>query len=130
MILAAAGSTMSASRTAFWLAAILRGVIGAEPDPAVFDVVHTLIRKGAHVVEYAALSLLSFRAVRAERRGWRLQWSVICVVFCLIVAVADESLQARSTLRTGTPWDVLIDLAAAAGIQWILRRRSDPSAAQ
>ena len=73
------------------------------------------IRKSAHFVEYAILALLTFRAalISAPRNklataGW------IALFLVTTLATADEARQAFSTARSGSPYDVLIDLTGGA----------------
>jgi len=84
-------------------------------------------RKAAHVVEYAILALLTFRA--ALITAHRHQIATACSAALFIVATlasADEARQALSDARTGSPWDVLIDLTggviAVTGVLVISRR--------
>jgi len=59
-----------------------------------------------------------------KRREWRLRWAVQAVLFVVAIASADEWLQSRTTARTGTPYDVVVDAAGATLAQLILRRRA------
>lgn len=69
------------------------------------------LRKSAHFVEYAILALLTFRAALMAAPRNQLAtaaWTALFLVAAL--ATADEARQAFSPARTGSPWDVLIDL--------------------
>ena len=81
------------------------------------------IRKSAHVCAYAIQGLLTFRAVRGERRGWTLRWSVTAVLLTLLVAIADEFRQSHSSVRTGSAADVAFDLWGAAVSQFLAKGR-------
>jgi VanZ family protein len=96
LILWSANDDFSASNTGGWL----RAIFGEVPY-----VLHVLIRKATHVVVYAILGFLIWRA---DRRA------VVILGVALLVASADEWLQSRALNRTGTPWDVLLDLCGAA----------------
>jgi VanZ family protein len=85
------------------------------------------IRKSAHLIEYAILALLTFRAALLAARRTRLAtagWVALFIVTSL--ATADEARQAFSPVRTGSPYDILIDvsggLIAVLGILIISRR--------
>jgi VanZ family protein len=85
------------------------------------------LRKSAHFTEYAILAVLTFRAalLSAPRHQWTTAvWVALFVVASL--ATADEARQAFVPSRTGSPYDVLIDLAGAtvaiAGVVLISRR--------
>jgi VanZ family protein len=97
LILSASNDAFSASHTSAWLDSLF-----GRPLP---EVVHIGVRKLAHITEYSILALLAWRA--AERR-----WVALLIV--LLVAAADETLQSRTLHRTGTPWDTLLDVCAAA----------------
>jgi len=101
-----------------------------------FEHIHVFIRKGGHVFGYGLLSILFFRAWRAtlpvaNRVGWVLRWALIAVLGTAIVASLDEWHQSFNPLRTGTPWDVLLDTSAAVvaqiliflWIKWFTSRR-------
>lgn len=92
LILTAANDTLSADTTADWLELLL----GRRPPAVNFT-----LRKTAHVVEYAILALLAWRARRTL---------VIPLLIVLATAIADETLQAFTQMRTGSPFDVLLDL--------------------
>ena len=100
VILVASDDHFSAERSASWFQAMF----GRELPHAL----HVLIRKLAHLVEYAILGALAFRAARGGGRRY-----TIAIAIALFVAAVDETRQSLTVSRTGTPWDVLIDLAGA-----------------
>jgi len=83
------------------------------------------IRKLAHATEYAVLAVLLVRALlMAARADWR-SAAVTTLGAVLVFAFLDEGRQSLSLVRTGSPQDVLLDLAGAAaalGILALLRR--------
>ena len=91
---------------------------------SLFEPLHYLVRKTIHVLAYGTLGALDFRAVRGQRAGWTLRWSIIAVALVLVVASIDEWHQSFVPERTGTPVDVLIDCAGATLAQVIVRRRT------
>lgn len=71
------------------------------------DVLHTLVRKAAHMTEFALLGLLWSVALRKseaalERVGWVL-------LICVLTALTDESIQLFVPGRSGELRDVWID---------------------
>ena len=62
----------------------------------------TILRKGAHMTEYAILALLLFRALGSELSAF---------LFGLAYAVSDEIHQLFVSGRHGSPVDVAIDAA-------------------
>lgn len=91
------------------------------------------VRKAAHFVEYAILALLTFRAalISAPRNQLATAgWAALFLV--ALLATADEARQAFSNARSGSPYDVLIDIAGGAvavvGLVVITRRMRGPVA--
>ena len=69
-----------------------------------------LIRKVAHVTEYAVLALLLFRAIRRSVRGGTFpRYAAIVCVAAGLFAMTDEYHQSFVPSRTATPRDVMID---------------------
>lgn len=104
VILIAATDTFSANNSRTWLELVL-----GRPAP---EILNSIIRKSAHVLEYGILGALAWRASR------RLPVSLLVA---LAVASTDEFRQSFSPLRTGTPWDVLLDVCGAALGVWLYR---------
>lgn len=88
----------------------------ADTQAALTGVLGRVVRKAAHVGEYAVLGVLTSLAVRSHRAaGWRVV--VIPAVICLLYAVGDEFHQWFVPGRTAAAGDVFIDFAGAlAGI--------------
>ena len=78
--------------------------------------VHLLVRKAAHVTEYAILSGLLFRALRDSLDGFWLR-AAIALLPAILFAMADEYHQSFVPSRTSSLGDVGIDcLGALLGI--------------
>jgi VanZ family protein len=75
----------------------------------------TVLRKIAHVGEYAVLGALLYRAVRREPAA---------IVLGSLYAVTDEVHQSFITGRHGSPLDWLIDTAGVVAGVLLLSRRS------
>jgi VanZ family protein len=89
--------------------------------------IHAWIRKSAHFIEYAILALLAFRAALLSAESQRIGTAFwVALFFVATVAAADEFRQSLSTARTGSPYDVLIDVAGGLigllGVLVITRR--------
>jgi VanZ family protein len=82
--------------------------------PVQLEYLNYLIRKLAHVTEYAILTLLAFRAFQHGRPN--LQWKAALGALTLSIAYAatDELHQAMVPYRTASVRDVLIDSLGAA----------------
>jgi VanZ family protein len=108
VILSASSGGFSSANSGRWLRLLFGGEVP--------DAVHFAIRKAAHVVEYAILAALGWRALRRTltfgRSAQAAAGGALGVAF--VVAVTDETLQSLSPLRTGSAWDVLLDLSGAA----------------
>jgi VanZ family protein len=113
MVLMFFGSTdlMSAEHTSRFLTPFLRW-LNPDISPAAIAQVHFLVRKAAHVTEYAILTGLLFRALRGLMAGfWRP--AVVALVSAMIFAAADEFHQTFVPSRTGSIYDILIDFCGA-----------------
>jgi VanZ family protein len=93
LIVSASTDSFSPSHSSTWLSWLL-----GEP---VSHVLNVAFRKTGHVVAYAILGALAWRADR--RIG-------VALSIALLVAVLDEARQATMIYRSGTPWDVLLDV--------------------
>lgn len=90
VILFASGDSFSAANTG--------AVVGNE-------LANVALRKLVHVVAYGILGILTWRAMPNFR---------IVLLIALAVAATDESRQATTMNRTGSPYDVVLDLGGAA----------------
>ena len=117
MMLMFFGSTdlMSAEHTSRFLTPLLRW-LNPDISPAAIAQAHLLLRKAAHLTEYAILTGLLFRALRAVSDGfwWR---AAVALGPTLIFAAADEYHQSFVPSRTASLGDVFVDYGGAvAGI--------------
>jgi VanZ family protein len=84
-------------------------------DRAHFQIWHFYIRKTGHVIGYAILSVLLFRAWKATlpaAKNWTLRWSAIALFLTALVASLDEWHQSFIPSRTGRWQDVVLDTSA------------------
>jgi VanZ family protein len=99
-----------------------------------FEVWHFFIRKSGHVVGYAILSALLFRAWRATLPAmsdvkWTPRWATIAILGTALVASLDEWHQSFIPSRTGRWQDVVLDTCAGVGAQllilvWMRQRKN------
>ena len=85
------------------------GISQESVNPALLEL---LLRKGAHMAEYAVLFLLLFRALRLS--GVR-RPGLTALLLSAAYAATDEFHQMFSEGRGPSPVDVLIDIAGAGG---------------
>jgi len=84
------------------------------------DLIHALIRKSAHVVEYFILGLLLFRAFRGGSIGsWKWRWSFFALIVVILWAASDEFHQSFVPTRTASIVDVVIDTAGGVLAQFV-----------
>jgi VanZ family protein len=112
-----AGSTeiFSAEQTSRYLVPFLRWL-----DPQIslstIAAIHFALRKLAHLIEYAVLAALLWRALRSAR-NLRAKMSTLFIgvwVACTIIAASDEFHQSLIASRTASLNDVLTDSLGAA----------------
>jgi VanZ family protein len=81
----------------------------------------TILRKGAHMTEYAILAVLLFRALGSE---------LAALAVAVAYAMTDELHQTFVPGRHGSPVDVAVDgVGAALGLIVLVRLRRRPRAA-
>jgi VanZ family protein len=77
-----------------------------------YALLHVLIRKAAHLTEYAILACLLHRALRAgAAEAWHWRWATCALVLVAICAGLDEYHQAYTQSRTGSVADSVLDMA-------------------
>jgi len=75
------------------------------------DLIHAIIRKLAHVVEYLILGFLLFRAFRGRSSAWwSWRWFFLATIVVLLWAASDEFHQSFVSTRTASIVDVGIDI--------------------
>jgi VanZ family protein len=123
---------LSAHNTSRILYPLLHFLFGMDWER--FEVWHFFIRKAGHVVGYAILSALLFRAWRATLPAmsdvkWTPRWATIAILGTTLVASLDEWHQSFVPSRTGRWQDVVLDTSAGLGAQliilvWMRRKKS------
>ena len=118
MALIFTGSTdsFSSGHTSHYLGPLLRWLFPGLAQPTI-EVVAFLVRKAAHLCEYAVLAVLWWRALqrpaRAASRGWSWRAAGLAVLFSALWAATDEIHQFFTASRGASAWDVLLDTAGA-----------------
>jgi VanZ family protein len=123
---------MSAEHTSRFITPLLRW-LNSDISPAAIARVHFFVRKTAHLIEYAILTGLIFRALRDSVPAiWAR--ALIALISVAIFAGADEFHQALVSSRTSSLGDVFLDSTGAIIgiiICWVtdllLVRRRPPS---
>ena len=109
------GDRFSAAATARFLRPVLDAV-GIEFTVRDMYLLLLTLRKGAHVVVYGLLALLTLRALWIGSVRSLLVSLSATGAFVAVMALADETRQAYSVARTGSGADVALDLAGAIGV--------------
>jgi VanZ family protein len=103
-----------------WLAAIFYLSNQSLKIFAGFDVWTFIIRKIAHMFEYAVLALLIFRILRQTEKK-HIYWDIAWVfIFTVLYAISDEYHQTFIPGRVGIYTDVLIDSVGALVSCWFI----------
>lgn len=82
--------------------------------PETLSFYHGIIRKCAHFTEYAILGWLACRAFLASATFLRKSPFLFGLGLVILVAIIDETNQSFNPERTGSVWDVLLDIAGGA----------------
>lgn len=103
-----------------------------DASPETLSFYHGIIRKFAHFTEYAILGFLACRAFLASRNWLRNYPFAVALLIVIAIAVIDETNQSFNPERTGSMWDVLLDISggvfAVALFRWVgLRNRKNNS---
>jgi VanZ family protein len=89
------------------------------------DLYHGYIRKCAHFTEYAILAFFAFRAfIAASTHILRRYRFIAPVIFVAVIASIDEFHQSFVPSRTGSEWDVLLDISGGffmVVVLWLTR---------
>lgn len=140
VIFSASADRKSAHRSSRLIEPLLRWLFPDLTNDTVWLVV-LVVRKCAHVTEYAILALLLWRALRAstlpKSRAWSWRLARNAWWLAVLYAASDELHQWFVPDRQPSGWDVMIDgLGAAAGLlalwalghwrQWWVREDAPP----
>lgn len=96
------------------ISGFLRKLIPAITQQMIDDM-NAVVRKIAHLTEYAILAVLIYRAMHQGYQRKMIQAFRYSVGFSILFAVLDEYHQSYAGNRTPSVWDVMID-AVGAGI--------------
>ena len=124
----ASSGSFSASNTSLIVGPLLHWLF-PNASPETLDVVHGIVRKIAHFLEYALLGVLAARAFRGSpKAAVRRRWLVICVALIVVYALVDEYHQSFVPSRTASIYDSFIDMAggftAVLVVNWRSRRNT------
>jgi len=117
LIFTASGDTQSFRRSSRIIAPFLRWLFPHLADDTV-QLIVLLVRKCAHLTEFAVMAWLFWRAlrkpVRNDPRPWKWSEAFIALACVALYATSDEIHQTFIPTRQGSVLDVLIDTSGAA----------------
>jgi VanZ family protein len=103
--------SFSSHNTSLLIKPILRFLMPGLSEPKI-AILHTLIRKCAHITEYFILGLLLFRFFRSDYPGSKMiRWMTSSMIVLILYAASDEFHQSFIETRTASLIDVGIDTA-------------------
>jgi VanZ family protein len=120
LIFSASSDAHSYEHSSRLIAPLLHWLFPQMPEAQV-KIIHHVIRKCAHLTEYAVLALLLWRAVRRpvknDPRPWRCPEPGLALAIVFLYATSDEFHQIFVSMRTALVSDVFIDtVGGAAGL--------------
>ncbi len=117
----------SAAQTSRFIRPLLDLFLSSLALPETIDLIHAGIRKLAHLFIYAVAGILAIRAFRGSMPQPTTVQTLSALSLVLLVATIDEINQSFDPTRTGSPFDVAIDLAGGiigvAGVLLMSRLR-------
>ncbi|MCL5023119.1 MAG: VanZ family protein [Nitrospirae bacterium] len=116
--------TFSARNTSLLIGSLLF-FLAPSLSPAEVAAVQGVIRKSGHLIEYAILAMLLFRAFRGGSGERTVRWSLCSLFVVALYAAGDEFHQSFTAARTASLRDVGIDTLGgilALGVSALWRR--------
>ena len=110
LIFSASTNVFSAANTSRFVTPLLQWLY-PQISAATIDFIHgVIIRKGAHLTEYALFALLAARAFRTSSHEllWR-HWFIFSVLLVVVYSLGDEFHQSFVPSRTASIYDSTID---------------------
>jgi len=130
VIFSASSDTMSSQHSSRYIGPIARWLFPHLSEQGVDHIVF-IVRKCAHLTEYAVLAVLFWRGwrkpLRKDARPWRSADAGFAVLFVAVYAASDEIHQLFVPHREGKITDVMIDtMGAVVGLflLWLVGRLS------
>ena len=84
--------------------------------------IYFVLRKSAHITEYAVLTFLVWRALIVHHDRRDVKFLIIAIVFSFLFAISDEYHQTFIHGRSGNPRDVMIDSIGVVIMAALIRR--------
>ena len=111
--------TFSSENTLSWIEMLL-GFLTPKISSQELGLIHAVMRKAGHIVEYFVLGLLLLRGFRGGSvSSWNWRWSFFAVMLVIPWAAIDEFHQSLALTRTASAVDVGIDIAGGILAQFV-----------
>ena len=108
------------SSTSRFLGPLLHFLFPGAPDETI-RIYHGYVRKAAHFAEYGVLAFLALRAFSDSLiENVRKLRYVLPIFLVAAIAVMDELNQSFLASRTGSVWDILIDISGGLAMIFFL----------
>jgi len=106
------------ARFSAWLLENILRLLHLHVSAATFELLHIILRKSAHLTEYAIFSLFLYHAFEGiQPHAWRLRRAIFAVLAAALYSLTDEYHQTFEPGRTASLVDCGIDtLGAIAGM--------------
>jgi len=108
----------TSDHTSRFIIPVLRWLL-PHSSPETLELLHHLIRKCAHFVEYFIFGLLVLRGIRAGRKETHFGWALVAVGIVAGYAALDEFHQSFVPGRGPAVADVLLDTAGGVAAQLV-----------
>ena len=105
-------NTLTSDSTSHIIVPVIRWLLPLA-DQQTVDLLHKLIRKTFHFLNYGFLTFLLFRAFRGRDKRWELKWVVYACLVAIWYGSVDEFAQTMMPSRTGSIFDWMIDSAGS-----------------
>jgi len=123
LVLFLGSAYFAAQETGRYVVPFLKFLMPGVPSSEL-QAIHMVLRKLAHVLEYAVLALLWYRALHTVggRSPRTAAWVALSI--CLVCSIADEAHQSMLPSRRGSVRDFVIDAFGATAMLTIARGRT------
>jgi lipopolysaccharide/colanic/teichoic acid biosynthesis glycosyltransferase len=102
--------SLTVESTSYILEPIIRWFFPGASNATVW-MIHIVIRKAGHFIEYSLLAFLLFRAFRGKSKTMQIRWILYAGGIAVSYGALDEFLQTMTPLRSGEVYDWMIDTA-------------------
>jgi len=112
LIFIASSDSLSSEHTGLIVVPLLHWLFPSMSSDNV-ELIHHVIRKTAHVVEYFIFFLLVYRGIRGSRKGFHWSWGLVAWAIAAVYSLSDEFHQIFVESRGPSLWDSLLDSTGA-----------------